>query len=428
MKTSHHRSMKLAPVWVMAVSALAYNGPLSAADTLQSSGALRQTAPTIPDKPVSPTTPTTPTAPTTPTTPTPTPEPTPTPTPPPGPTPEPVSLDQYYRINSLATITQLTTVSNVFNRPTTTAEFSIRKLAGQHLAAQQKSGGGSSSDGVELDGRFGTFFSGGGSFGNMNGQASAIQGLSRDPFSTFNQTGTGAFDFKFTDWLVAGFLFNYTGTQNSLSAPAAPGSLLSDAYRFMPFVSMIPFENAYIDVSAGYGYQTYNSRRMFNGGNAIANYSSDQAMAAIDMGYNYSVDALELGAFIGGSYIGTDVSGYTEYGSGISMQPYNISSWTTTLGGQLAYSFSTSFAVLQPMVRMEWVHAFNTFTTANAVLPLGGGLQPIQSVLGISDWGNFSAGVQATLPNGMNAFINYQGQVMAGGDNNGVLGGLRLEF
>ena len=50
------------------------------------------------------------------------------------------------------------------------------------------------------------------------------------------------------------------------------------------------------------------------------------------------------------------------------------------------------------------------------------------SVLGIADWGNFTAGVQTTLPQGMMAFLNYQGQVMQGGQNNGVLGGLRLEF
>lgn len=318
--------------------------------------------------------------------------------------------------SSLATVIQVTTISNTFNRPTSQFQRDIRRFAANTIK-QGITGGGSAADNYAFDGRFGTYFSGGGSFGSLDGNASQ----DRVGFNTYNQTGTGAFDYRFTDWAVAGFMFNYTGNQNDLFLNA--GRLSTDSYRFMPFVSFIPFDNAYIDVMAGYGYQTYDSNRQ----GAMANYSSDQALASVDIGYTYPIGAFEITGFAGGSYIGTNVAGYTESGSGTSVNPYNVSSWTSTLGSQFAYAISTNFGVVQPILRMEWVHAYNDAGTVT-IIPQGGLATPLPSALGIYDWGNFTAGVQTTLPQGMMAFLNYQGQVMNGGQNNGVLGGLRLEF
>ena len=318
--------------------------------------------------------------------------------------------------NSLATVIQVTTISNTFNRPTSQFQRDIRRFSANTMK-QGITGGGSAADNYAFDGRFGTYFSGGGSFGSLDGNASQ----DRVGFNTYNQTGTGAFDYRFTDWAVAGFMFNYTGNQNDLFLNA--GRLLTDSYRFMPFASFIPFDNAYIDVMAGYGYQTYDSNRQ----GAMANYSSDQALASIDIGYTYPIGAFEITGFAGGSYIGTDVAGYTESVSETSVKPYNVSSWTSTLGSQFAYAISTNFGVVQPILRMEWVHAYNDAGTVT-IIPQGGLATALPSALGIYDWGNFTAGVQTTLPQGMMAFLNYQGQVMNGGQNNGVLGGLRLEF
>lgn len=327
---------------------------------------------------------------------------------------EPVA-DDFNKL--LPTFVQQTTISNVYNRPTSQFQKDIRRFSGQSLN-QSATGGGSAADNYLFDGRVGAYFAGGGSFGNVDQNLS----LKRTAFDTYNQTGTGAVDYRFNEWAVAGLLFNYTGNQNYLALNA--GNLTSDSYRFMPFASFIPFDNAYIDVMAGYGYQTYETRQGYTNS---ANYSSDQALASIDLGYTYPIGAVELTGFAGGSYIGTNVNGYTESGTGNRVQAYNVSSWTSTVGTQVTYAISTKMGIVQPLMRLEWVHGYNAQQNIH-IISASGLSVPIPSQLGISDWGNVTAGLQTTLPRGMTAFLNYQGQIMSIGQNNGVMGGLRLEF
>ncbi len=315
--------------------------------------------------------------------------------------------------STLETVVQIATVSNTFNRPTSQFQRDIRRFASRSLN-QASTGGGSASDNYLFEGKIGTYFAGGGSFGNFDATKT------NSAFGVYNQTGTGAMDYRFTDWAVAGFMFNYTGTQSIIALSS--GHVDDNAYRFMPFASFIPFDNAYIDVMAGYGYQSYNS---FQGG-ASGVYSSDQALASMDLGYTYSIEEFDLTGFAGGSYIGTNVSGYTSSDL-TKVNPYSVTSWTSTLGGQLAYNYSTTFGVIQPLLRLEWVHGYNDAGKV-VITSAAGGISQLPSALGINDWGNITAGVQTVLPQGMMAFLNYQGQVMQGGQNNGVLGGVRLEF
>lgn len=337
--------------------------------------------------------------------------------------------------NTLATVVQVTTISNTFNRPTAQFQRDIRRFTRQSFnrtggeSSNSKStsqmGGGGAGDEYQFLGDFGVYFSGGGSFGSLGAKPSIIAGQGRDAFGTYNQTGTGAFDYKVTDWMVAGVMFNYTGTQNYLALNA--GQLYADSYRYMPFISLIPFENSYVDIMAGYGHQNYLNYRNASGNSYQASYTSDQALASIDMGYNYAVEGFELTGFFGGSYISTDISGYIETGSGVGVKPYTVNSATSTVGGQITYNYSTEYGIIQPVVRAEWVHSFENNQSITVVNP-SGGLQPIQSAVGIHDWANITAGIESVLPEGMVGFLNYQGQYMTGGQVNGVLGGFRMEL
>jgi hypothetical protein len=337
--------------------------------------------------------------------------------------------------NTLATVVQVTTISNTFNRPTTQFQNDIRNFTSRSFSnsssgsknkdGSANQGGGGAGDEYQFLGDFGLYFSGGGSFGSLAAKRSPIPGQGRDAFGTYNQTGTGAVDYKVNDWMIAGVMFNYTGTQNYLALNA--GQLYADSYRYMPFLSLIPFENSYVDIMAGYGHQNYQNFRNSNGSTFLANYTSDQALASIDLGYNYAIEGFEFTGFFGGSYISTDVSGYMETGSGVGVKPYTVNSATSTVGTQVTYNFSTNYGVIQPVIRGEWVHSFESNQQITVVNP-SGGLQPIQSAVGIRDWANITAGFQAVLPEGLVGFLNYQGQYMAGGQVNGVLGGMRMEF
>jgi uncharacterized protein YhjY with autotransporter beta-barrel domain len=327
-------------------------------------------------------------------------------------------------VDSVATLVQLTTISNTFSRPTAQFQRDIRRFVA-HSFNHEGSGGGASADGYLFEGRIGTYFSGGGSFGSLDAKTSPIAGQGRDGFSTYNQTGSGALDYQLSDWAILGALFNYTGTQNFLANSG--GRLYADSYRIMPFLSLIPFENAYVDIMAGYGHQAYSNFATKGLMATAQNFDANQALASVDLGYNLAFEALELTGFAGGSFISTDVSGYRDALTGLTVMPYTVSSWTSTLGAQAAYSISTSLGVVQPVVRLEWVHAFDTSQQTTIVSP-SGGLQPIQSVAGVPDWANITAGVQSVLPEGLTAFLNYQGQAMNGGRNHGVMAGLRMEY
>jgi uncharacterized protein with beta-barrel porin domain len=325
-------------------------------------------------------------------------------------------------------LAQVNTVDMLINRPTSNMMVQIRRFVKKkwdYATDQQQPAGGGAGDGEQsaLNGPWGFYFQGGGSFANLN----AVPG--RTGFNMDNQLATAGADYRFSDAIVAGFMFNYTGSGTTLDRNVA--RLNSDIYRFMPFVSLTPFENAYVDILAGYSYHSYSSRRTAAGTHATADYSADQALASINLGYTVPVGSLEITPYAGGAYMHSSVNGYTEQGSGSQLQVggYTVSSWTSTVGLQLDYAYSAAFGVLQPHLRLEWLHEFdNNRRGVSVFVPSQGLLVSLPAAEPVRDWGNVSAGVQAVLPNGVMGFVNYQAQIMSAGENHMVEGGVRLEF
>lgn len=300
---------------------------------------------------------------------------------------------------------------------------SSRGTGASGTGGNRRNGGGSGDGQSWYDGPWGIYLNGGGSFGDIN-SAPGRTGL-----SIRNEFSTGGFDYRFSDAVLGGFLFNYTASRSSFAGDI--GTLDTDMYRFMPFLSITPFANAYIDLLAGYTYQVMASRRSVTGTQASSDYSADQAMAAINLGYTHAVGGLEITGYAGGSFIATDVGASRERGKGVlqDIGAYHLSSWTSTLGLELAHAFSLPFGVLQPHLRMEWVHEFPDDRPGVQVLVPAQNLSFAVPVgRGIEDWGNVGAGVQAILPRGIAAYVNYQAQLMSAGENHTVEGGVRLEF
>lgn len=328
-----------------------------------------------------------------------------------------------------AAASQVNTIDLLILRPTTQYMITLRRFVApmggyRSRDKDDEPSGGGAGDPEALSGPWGVYFQGGGSFGSLD-SSNRNTGFNID-----NQLATAGVDYRFSDALVAGFLFNFTGSQSRFAG--VTGRVNADIYRFMPFVSITPFENAYIDIMSGYSYHSYDSNRSGSGTVAAASYSADQAMASINLGYSYPFGALELTGIAGGSYVGTDVNGYTERGQGtlVSVGDYHVSSWTSNLGLQLAYSYSAPFGVVQPQLRMEWVHEFdNQPHKFNVTVPALGNLAlPLVAGNRVTDWGNISAGVQTLFAHGVVGFVNYQAQVFSEGQNHLVEGGVRLEF
>ncbi len=335
------------------------------------------------------------------------------------------SFEQSANASAAAALAQINTIDLLINRPTTQMMIDIRRFVSRKSGnpSDQEQGGGASADDYPLAGPWGFYFQGGGSFANVNGSPG------RTGFNLNNQLATGGVDYRFSDAVVTGFLFNFTGSSTALDRNA--GQLDADIYRFMPFLNITPFENAYVDIVAGYSYHTYSSNRSSRDLRASADYSADQAIAAINLGYTYPIGALDITPFAGGSYIYTDVGGYAEQGQGnlLRVDGRRVSSWTSSLGLQLAYAYSAPFGVLQPNLRLEWVHEFaNDRRGVSVFVPAQSLVVTLPTAEPIRDWGNVAAGVQTILPNGIMGFVNYQAQVMSSGENHMVEGGVRLEF
>lgn len=322
---------------------------------------------------------------------------------------------------------QMATVDLRLARPITQLLNDVRRFVGpgQSPAGPENAGdsGGASGDEPSFSERWGVYLNSGGNFGRIESAPNRLG------FGTDSQFVTTGADYRFSKSLVGGFLFNYTGTQSRFAGGG--GGLNADIYRFTPFVSITPFDNAFIDLMAGYSYQSFSSHRGGGGTEARASYSADQAMAAMNLGYTYWMDALSLTGYGGAGYISSDVGGYGEKGTGtlVNVGGFSASTWTTTLGTELAYSYSTSFGVLRPHLKLEWVHAYSgNAQTLTLTVPGQGLVMPIHTSRLVEDWGNISTGMQALLGHGLSGFINYEAQVMSIGYNHRLEGGVRWEF
>lgn len=325
-------------------------------------------------------------------------------------------------VSTALAASRASTIDLLISRPSSQFMVDVRRLVNPRLAHPLGSQGGGSGDGESAD-RWGVYLNSGGSFGDINTSRRALG------FGIDSQFVTSGFDYRFSDRIFAGFLFNFSGIQSRFAQDT--GSLNADVYRFMPFFSITPFENAYIDVMAGYGYQEYSLDRRAPDTAAHARYSADQALASINLGYTHSIRAFDITGYAGGSYIGTFVNGYGEQGRGtlLKVGGFEVSSWTSTVGLQLGYTHSLSFGVLKPNLRLEWIHEFsNAQENVQVSVPIQGVSIRMNRPDTTQDWGKVAAGVQAVLPRGITGYVNYEAQLMSVGENHTVEGGLRYEF
>ena len=335
-----------------------------------------------------------------------------------------VSAANANSVSTALTASRASTIDLLISRPSGQFMIDLRRLVSSRWSyVLGRSGLGGGAGAGDSSDRWGFYLNSGGNFGDINTSHRSLG------FRINSQFATGGFDYRFSDRFFAGFLFNFTGNQNRLAQNT--GSLDADIYRFMPFVSIVPFENAYIDVMVGYAYQRYQLDRIAPGTLASADYSADQALASINLGYTHSIRAFDITGYAGGSYVGTNVGGYGEQGAGtlLRVAQFEVSSWTSTVGMQLAYSHSLSLGVLKPNLRMEWIHEFSGEQPGIQVnVPIQGVVVHMTRPRNVQDWGKLAVGVQALLPRGITGYLSYEAQMMSIGENHAVEGGIRYEF
>ncbi|MGH8559402.1 MAG: autotransporter outer membrane beta-barrel domain-containing protein [Methylococcales bacterium] len=281
-----------------------------------------------------------------------------------------------------------------------------------------------------------------GLWANINYQAGDVN-------STFVQRGynfknggvTLGADMRLIDDLILGTAFNYLAGDSYFDLSG--GRSQTNSYTGSIYASYYVVENFHLDGLATYGGTNYDIQRNIQyvipgdivNTQAFGTPGGDQYSLSFGGGYDFSHESFNLNPYARIEYVGLQVDGFQESGGNgwaLRIGQQNIHSLKTTLGAQTSYAISTSFGVLLPSFRAEYIHEFmdnsRNFTLSLAGDPLA---QPANIVTLKPDrnYAVVGAGLSGTFPYGTSAFLSYD--ALLGYQNvtsHRVVVGMRIEF
>lgn len=267
-------------------------------------------------------------------------------------------------------------------------------------------------------------------------------------YDAINATASLGVDYRFTDHLSAGALVSLGRTDGDFDAG---GDFTADAAGGVIFLSILPSEHSFVDVSVGIIDNQYDVNRRARatvqsialGNNRIvdgvASSSSDgnTTLASISAGYDFPQGALTVGPRVAVNYSRTKIDGYSEQGTtGLELQYDNqyIESLQGSLGVFGSYVRSIASGVLSLQGNVDLIHEFKNdqrSITAQFVQDRRSSPTRFSYQNDAPDRTFFQIGVGAVwvLPNGWQPYGRLQG--MIGNslyDNYRMDVGVRVEF
>jgi uncharacterized protein with beta-barrel porin domain len=302
-------------------------------------------------------------------------------------------------------------------------------------------GGAASAD---LVGKWGFFANGQYGFGDRDGTA-------REDGFDFDRWGlTAGADYRFTDNLILGGLVSYSNVDSDFDkSRAVPGGGIDANAWGLGLYGTYYTERFYVDGLIGYNQTDYDIDRGIllplgdDPGPAavpaarLARASTDSSDWTLSLGggMDFSSGNLTYGPFARLNYISVDIDGYSERGAdglNLTVDDQDWESLTTTLGGQISAALSQSWGVLVPQLSLGWVHEFeNDAATFTAFYTADPRRNPLISQTDDPDrdYAQLGVGVSAVLPNGIQAYVDYQTLLGNRYLNDNLFGvGLRGEF
>lgn len=302
-----------------------------------------------------------------------------------------------------------------------------KKFSAARLFGTEARGGAASADSTSRIGAYANV-------SYNNGDRSAT---SREDGFDFDGAGiTLGADYRFTDNLVAGVAANYNKTDVDIALGLGNVETQSNSLSLYGTYYTGAF---YVDGHANFGRNEYDTSRtiVYPTVSRVAKGSTDGNQYTLNLGAGYDIarGSFTFTPYGRIEYLNLKIDGYSESGADgldLLIEGQRIKSLQSALGVQASYSHSASWGILTPQLRLEWIHEFKNnnrgivakyvndpFDTFFAV-PTD---DPDRNYFGIG------AGVSATFPNGVSAFINYETvQGLRHVDHHSVMGGVRLEF
>ena len=250
-------------------------------------------------------------------------------------------------------------------------------------------------------------------------------------------------DYQFTDKVMAGMAFNYSNHDGDFDGG---GDFDNDSYGVTLFASILPVDQVFVQLTAGYAAKEYDRTRIasfewVNGNNPAGpgpengNYDGDEYSFGILSGYDFTYGNLSIGPRLGLDYIRTEFDGYSETGTtglGLVFDDADETSLQSRLGLTSSVAVNTGFGVLLPQAGVNWVHEFEDDQRSESF-----SFVDVDSDVRFQyenedpdrDFFEFSLGVSAVLPHGWLPYVQFR--AIAGHDYlDSYVGtfGLRKEF
>jgi uncharacterized protein YhjY with autotransporter beta-barrel domain len=192
-------------------------------------------------------------------------------------------------------------------------------------------------------------------------------------------------------------------------------------YSLSVYGTYVPAVDAYLDLIASLGRNTYDSSRYGYASSlgAITDYASStrgrQFALSASLGYNHSLAALTLNPYARAEYLHATVDGFAEQGSqtndgAVAVSGQRLTNTQLTVGGQVSYVVSTSWGLWIPLARLEFQRQSATsrqdVTAQEVLVPTTSTAVPLADIDKI--YGNAELGFSVMLPHGVGGFLAYQ--------------------
>ncbi|MCI0668461.1 MAG: autotransporter outer membrane beta-barrel domain-containing protein, partial [Methylococcaceae bacterium] len=248
-------------------------------------------------------------------------------------------------------------------------------------------------------------------------------------------------DMRVMDELFVGGAFSYLAGDSFFDLSG--GRSQTNSYTGSIYGTYYVIDNVHLDALASFGGTDYDIQRNIQyvipgdvvNTSAFGSPGGDQYSVSFGAGYDYSHGSFNLNPYARFDYVGLQVDPYQETGGdgwAARFGEQNVNSLRTTLGAQTSYAFSTSFGVLLPFFRAEWIHEFKDNSRNISASFVGDPLAQNFNIVTTNPTRNYAivgAGISGTFAQGLSAFLSYD--TLLGYHNvssHKVVIGARLEF
>ena len=248
-------------------------------------------------------------------------------------------------------------------------------------------------------------------------------------------------DYRFSDTVIAGAALNYNREFGDFDGAA--GGFDVDTYGPLLYASIRPFENAFVDVTAGYSRKSYDLDRLaslvLTGRAAAGRISGDtdgnEWKGGVNTGYDFHAGRFTFGPRLGVNVRHTTIDSFAERGNtGLEVvyDDQERTSVTSVAGLYGSLAISTGFGVVVPQATVEYLHEFADDQRTLGFHFVG---DPNRTRFRFKtdppdrDYFTVGTGAVIALPNGWSPFINYRALVgYSDRSSHTVSLGLRVSF